>query len=105
MEYSQCILKSIDKRKCAYPSKIDCIGCEYLIPEILFLMEFNNSLNIMLKNIEDAYYSFDKQRYLYMFQNKYIPTLIEAISVFGIDRIDLFIDRKSFYKKIKDLNI
>ena len=40
-----------------------------------------------------------------MFQNKYIPTLIEAISVFGIDRIDLFIDRKSFYKKIKDLNI
>ena len=105
MEYSQCILKSIDKRKCAYPSKIDCIGCEYLIPEILFLMEFNNSLNILLKNLEDAYYSFDKQRYLYMFQNKYIPTLIEAISVFGIDRIDLFIDRKSFYKKIKDLNI
>ena len=100
MEYSQCILKSIDKRKCAYPSKIDCIGCEYLIPEILFLMEFNNSLNILLKNLEDAYYSFDKQRYLYMFQNKYIPTLIEAISVFGIDRIDLFIDRKSFYKKI-----
>lgn len=105
MEYSQCILKAIDKRKCAYPSKIDCIGCEYLIPEILFLMEFNDNLNILLKKIEDACYSFDRQRYLYMFQNKYIPILIEAINVFGIDRIDLFIDRKSFYKKIKDLNI
>lgn len=105
MEYSQCILKSIDSKKCIYPNRTDCIGCQYLIPEILFLIEFNKKLNNLLDNAKKSIYEFDKERYMYTLNNIYIPILAEAIKYLGMNRVDTFINRKELYTTLKDLKL
>lgn len=91
MEHSQCLLKTIDRSACIYPSRDHCIGCEYAMNEMYFLIEFNQRLTQLLNNIRNAKYEFDKQRYTYTLFNVYLPILQEAIIYFGKERVRAFV--------------
>jgi len=83
MEHSQCLLKAINKSHCIYPTREHCIGCEYAMNEMYFLIEFNQRFIQLLDNIRNAQYEFDKKRYTYALFNVYLPILQEAVSYFG----------------------
>lgn len=92
MEHSQCLLKSVDRSKCIYPTRTDCVGCEYLIPEMYFLLQFRDLISQVLTNIETAVFEFDRQRFSYALLNAYLPILQEAVNLFGRERVSAFIN-------------
>ena len=106
MKYSHCLLKTIIKEGCIYPLRNECLGCKYLVPEIYFLLEFNNHLFNLLDKIEECEYLFDKRRYSFMLTEKYLPILEDAISYFGKERVEAFINiqelRSSMIKLYQD---
>ncbi|UOR10656.1 hypothetical protein [Halobacillus amylolyticus] len=91
MEYSQCLFKTINRTGCIYPSRENCIGCEYAMNETYFLIEFNKRLTELFDNLRNAQYEFDKKRYTHTLFYVYLPVLQEAISFFGKDRTRSFI--------------
>lgn len=103
MEHSQCLLKAIDKTKCFYPERTDCIGCIYLIPEMYFLLIFNRKLSEVLGNINNSKNKFDSQRYSFALKEAYLPILSEAISTFGKERVSAFININNIQETIERL--
>lgn len=105
MEHSQCFIKAFKKYSCIYPSREHCIGCKYLIPEMYFLLEFNNMLQKLLSDIRSSTLAFDKQRHSYILNTYYLPLLNEASKVLGLDRVKSFINIKKLKEDIKLLII
>ncbi|MGN7765529.1 helix-turn-helix domain-containing protein [Paenibacillus sp. 22594] len=91
MEHSQCLFKSVYRSSCAYPRRENCIGCEFAMNEMYFLIEFNKRLQSLLNDIRNAEYSFDKERYTYSLFYHYMPILQEATHFFGRDRVNTFV--------------
>lgn len=102
MSYSQCLLKTVNE-ECCYKYKEDCIGCAYLIPEMYFLMEFNNMINNHIEKISRATLLYDKKRLLYILINNYIPILSEAIEYLGKEKVCGFINIKKIKEDISTL--
>lgn len=102
MSYCQCLLKTIEE-DCCFKDKEDCVGCNYLIPEMYFLMEFNNMINIHIEKINNSTLDYDKKRLSYILINNYIPILSEAIQYLGKERVYAFIDIKKIKETISNL--
>lgn len=91
MEFTQCLLKTINRSTCAYPVREHCIGCEYALHEMYFLIEFNQRLKELLGHIRFAKQNYDKQRYTHALFFVYLPVLKEAVRHFGKERVGAFI--------------
>ncbi|MGI2295967.1 hypothetical protein [Paenibacillus sp. GXUN7292] len=91
MEYSQCLLKTINRSSCAYPVREHCIGCEYALNEMYFLIEFNKRFKELLLQLKQAEHEFDKQRFTYTLFYVYLPVLQEAVNYFGKERVRAFV--------------
>lgn len=102
MSYCQCLLKTI-KEDCCFKDKEECIGCNYLIPEMYFLMEFDNKINIHLEKMNKATLDYDKRRLSYVLINNYIPVLNEAIQYLGREKTCTFINIEKIKKNINNL--
>lgn len=102
MSYSQCLLKTI-KEDCYFKDKEDCVGCDYLIHEMYFLMEFNNMINIHIEKINNSTLDYDKKRLSYILIDNYIPILSEAIQYLGKEKISSFIEIKKIKEAISNL--
>ncbi|MED1855175.1 hypothetical protein P4V33_26670, partial [Brevibacillus borstelensis] len=91
MEHSQCLLKTVSRSACAYPTREHCIGCEYAMNEMYFLIEFGQRFKQLLNNLRNAKHDFDKQRYTYALFYVYLPIFQEAVSYFGKERVGTFV--------------
>jgi hypothetical protein len=101
MEHSQCLLKAIDKTACEFPQRRDCVGCDYLVFEMYFLLQFKSMFEELLKSIRYAKTEFDKRRYTNSLFNFYLPILKQAVETLGKDRVRAFINMD---KIINDIN-
>src|SRR5699024_4169218 len=104
MEHSQCLLKCIDPSYCIAPQRTECIGCDFLVPELYFLLELKNHITRVLDNIEESEKEFDKQRYSHLLVSVHLPIIQQAIQMFGKERVDSFINGKDLKNKIEALN-
>lgn len=104
MEYAQCLLKCIDIKACVNHNRTDCIGCDYFIPEMYFLLEFKVMLEELITKIKNAKSDFDKIRFSYSLVSVYLPILQQAIKTIGKKRVETFIDVKELKVKIKNLH-
>ena len=90
-EYSQCLLKTVDRSSCAYPSRESCVGCEYSIKETYFLLELNQKIQEKVSQIQQTSSDFDSKRYMHTLMYVYIPIIQEAIQHFGKERVRAFV--------------
>ncbi len=104
MEHSHCFIKCFDKSACIYPAKINCVGCDFHIPEMYFLIEFRNMLGEVLFELENTKFDFDKQRLSYAIKSIYLPILQEAMVILGDNKVKSFIDTKGIKDNIVKLH-
>ncbi|MGG1215385.1 hypothetical protein ABHM93_03095 [Micromonospora provocatoris] len=104
MEYSQCLLKCIDLKACIDHKRTDCIGCDYFIPEMYFLLEYKVLLDELLVKIRTEKNEFDKVRFSHSLVSVFLPILQQAINILGKERVNAFINVKVLKEKIKILH-
>ncbi|WBL15220.1 helix-turn-helix domain-containing protein [Sutcliffiella sp. NC1] len=104
MEHSQCLIKCIDRSACINPSYTDCIGCDFHIPEMYFLLEFREMFEEILWQLQNTKHEFDKKRLSHAITVIYFPILKEAVASFGSQKVKSFIDTDKLKESIKKLH-
>ncbi|MED3899846.1 helix-turn-helix domain-containing protein [Priestia megaterium] len=97
-EHAQCLVYP----NCKYPNLAKCYSCEYVIPQNFFLIQLNEELNRLIKNIESH-----SNNLLIVKDTKFLlhAMLIwkEARLAFGQEKVNSFINSKETWKNIEGL--
>lgn len=94
------ITKVIENNRCIYENKKDCIGCEFLIAEKLFLIEVNDKFQDTINRIELSICERDVLRYQYLL--KILKNImLEAVIVLGKDNVFQYINEETRNKLVE----
>lgn len=87
--------------ECIYDASTSCIGCPMLIKESLFLNELAFRLDGVLNRLSQAPTNIERDMYMSIIYNGYMPILMEATKELGKDVISQSINMTNLREKLK----